>query len=431
MTHSIGRKDPRWSYVAGEKGRNRVRLFEHHGTGGLYLEVREDGKKKRLALGHRDRDAAKQQADEVAARIGKVTQGSSSEAVAASTPVAPVPEQGPTLKALFDIYVAEVTPQKGESKRSHDHRAARLFLEHFGAACRADTLDRRAWDGYIAWRQRRGDMRLGKTKGQPVRSRQAVYDLKFLHSVLNWAVTARDSAGRYLLERNPLKKMPWPKEAAPNRPTLTAEQYDALRMIAPAVHPLADLLLLVAHETGHRGGAVRLLRWDDVNEKAGTVRWRGENDKMRREHVTPLSDAALAALKERWPKNGGSPWIFPALKDSSQPVARHLLRDWWQQLEKVAKLPHVKGRGWHSLRRKFATECKGLPLRDLMALGGWFNPQTVVLCYTQPDLVTMRQALAQRGRLEAAGLSLEPRTDARTDTLTDTPPQETEATRPT
>lgn len=426
MTHTIGKQSPRWSYVAGEKGRNRARVFEHHDTGGLFLEVREDGKKKRLALGHRDRDAAKQQADEVAARIGKVAKDHAPEVVAAPTPTTAAPEQSPTLKALFDIYVAEVTPQKGAGKRAHDQRAARMFLEHFGPTCRADTLDRRAWDGFIAWRRRRGDRRQGRPHGRPVRSRMIAYDLAFLVAVLNWATTARGPNGHYLLDKNPLRKMPWPKELVPRRPTLTNEEYGALRKIAPAVHPLADLMLLLAHETGHRVGSVRMLRWEDVNARAGMIRWRGETDKMRREHVTPLSAVALAALRGRGAMRRTSPWVFPSPKDSAQPVSRHLLRDWWQELEQLAGLSPSAGRGWHSLRRKFATEYKDLPLRDLMALGGWFNPQTVVLCYTQPDLMTMRTAQARRGRLSAAGLAK----GAPMDTGTDTPPSELETASP-
>ena len=56
-----------WSYHAGEKGRNRVRVFAHPKTGTIFLEVKDGGAKRRVALGHRDRDAAKAKADQVAA----------------------------------------------------------------------------------------------------------------------------------------------------------------------------------------------------------------------------------------------------------------------------------------------------------------------------------------------------------------------------
>jgi len=57
--------------------------------------------------------------------------------------------------------------------------------------------------------------------------------------------------------------------------------------------------------------------------------------------------------------------------------------------------------GWHSLRRKFATEMKDTPLRDLCELGGWKSPQTVLTCYQQPDQDTMRRSLEARRRVTA------------------------------
>ncbi len=52
--------------------------------------------------------------------------------------------------------------------------------------------------------------------------------------------------------------------------------------------------------------------------------------------------------------------------------------------------------GYHCFRRKFATELKAIPLRDLMALGGWKDPKTVVTCYQHTDIDTLRDALGER-----------------------------------
>jgi integrase len=73
------------------------------------------------------------------------------------------------------------------------------------------------------------------------------------------------------------------------------------------------------------------------------------------------------------------------------------MRDWWLRCERLAGLPHIKQMGWHSLRRKFATELKGdTPLKDLCHLGGWKSAQTVLTCYQQADEDTMRKALERR-----------------------------------
>lgn len=44
-----------WSYSTGERGVNRVRVFEHPATGRIFLEYTEEGARKRIALGHRSR----------------------------------------------------------------------------------------------------------------------------------------------------------------------------------------------------------------------------------------------------------------------------------------------------------------------------------------------------------------------------------------
>jgi len=88
--------------------------------------------------------------------------------------------------------------------------------------------------------------------------------------------------------------------------------------------------------------------------------------------------------------------VLPAPGDAGKHVSRHLLRDWWKRAEKRAGLEPIHGLGWHGLRRKFATELKATPLKDLCALGGCQSHQTILTCYQQADEHTMRQALESR-----------------------------------
>jgi hypothetical protein len=64
-------------------------------------------------------------------------------------------------------------------------------------------------------------------------------------------------------------------------------------------------------------------------------------------------------------------------------MSHHLARDWWQRVEAAAEIARIPGRGWHSLRRKFATEMKATSLKDLCALGGWNDHNTILKCYQQ------------------------------------------------
>jgi len=48
----------------------------------------------------------------------------------------------------------------------------------------------------------------------------------------------------------------------------------SLKGVAPRVHSLLPLALIVAEGTGRRISAWRNLVWDDVDFEAGTIRWR-------------------------------------------------------------------------------------------------------------------------------------------------------------
>ena len=373
----------RWSYSAGERGRNRVRVFEQTRDGRLFLEWREGGRRESIAFPTKNRAEAKQKADELAARL--------------SRPDAERPDRL-TLATLFDIYLRERTPQKGKSQQYHDRRAARFWCDILGPNRLVSTLNHRDAARFVAERRRRGDQRLGSSFGKPVRARVPEHDVRCVRAVLRWAV------GAGLITRNPLDGLRVETERNPRRPVLTAPQFDAVLSHAAEVDPSFRLALILTHETGHRIGAVSRLMWDDVHLDDGTVTWRAEFDKMGRGHITPLTALAVEAL--RTSRRSGcviSQWVLPSPSDPSIPMSRHLLRDWWQRGEALAGLSHEPGRGWHSLRRLFATELKHIPLKDLCELGGWKSAQTVLTCYQTADPVTMRTALEQRGRLEALG----------------------------
>ncbi|WP_420439634.1 hypothetical protein [Candidatus Palauibacter sp.] len=73
-------------------------------------------------------------------------------------------------------------------------------------------------------------------------------------------------------------------------------------------------------------------------------------------------------------------------------------RLWWQRAEQLAGPAPERGRGWHSLRRKFASDLMDLPLKVLCELGGWQAAKTVLRCYQQPDEAQLRQAILSRRR---------------------------------
>lgn len=385
------RQARRWSFSAGERGVNRVRAFEHATTGRLFLEYYEPQARgdrprpRRVALRHENRELAKKAAEELATKLRAAGTG------ALAGPV--------TLRTLFDIYMREVTPAKGRQTQLHDRQCVALFLEAFGDRLAA-SLSRREWDRFIRDR-RSGALRPAtREKKRAARDRTIAYDLRFLLAVLNWATLSADGRGGTLLERNPLKGLPLPREESPRRPVLDAEHYQQLLAVAPAVHPLFQLALVLAHETGHRIGAIRLLRWSDVDLTRQAVRWRGENDKIGHEHSTPLTSAAGTALEAAQQRQRaiGDTWIFPHPIGAGTPCSRHTFAWWWTQGVKAAGVELDDRCGWHSLRRLFANELRGTNLKDLCELGGWKDPQTILKCYQRPDQQVMRAALEARSR---------------------------------
>ena len=72
-----------------------------------------------------------------------------------------------------------------------------------------------------------------------------------------------------------------------------------------------------------------------------------------------------------------------------------LASHWFGKVEKAAKIPHVRGFGWHSLRRAFATKRKQLSVQDVAALGGWKGTQVLQEFYQQADLDAMERVLLE------------------------------------
>lgn len=391
--HAKGRKArPRsWSYAAGERGQNRVRVYAK-ASGRLCLlwyEEREGRQVRRtLALGHADRTQGKAQADEMAAQLRSLG------APAARTL---------TLRELFDIYLREKTPAKAAGTQQHDRAAIALFLECFGAQRRPVSLSRRDVDTYVRARAT-GALRPGRVKSpRPVGPRQVTYDLKLLKAVLTWATTVNDHSGAPLLERNPLANIKPPGPGTPSRPVLTHEEAGQLITSAKSVHRYLWLACRLMYETGHRLSSVRQLRWADIDLEGRQIRWRAETDKMGFAHATPIRDDAVEGLRAfRQHETGiGDAWVFPDPANATRPCPRGKFAKWWEAAVTAAGIERRRRLGFHSLRRLFATSLKNRSLRDIAEAGGWKSPSTVLI-YVQPDQATMRDLIESRPRVAVA-----------------------------
>lgn len=386
MTRTTTMKS-RFRWATGRRGRNRVWLYTAR-SGVLTLAWFEGGrdskwKRRYKSLGHTDRDRGKLEAEDLAEQL---------------RPRDGVRTDGPlSLRKLFDIYEREVTPTKGRSAQAHDRRAIALFLRLWGPGRDAASLNIRDWNCYIEAR-RSGKLAPGGT-GKPVRDRVLEQDLAFLMAVLNWAVIANNSAGRYLLERNPCKGFKRPRELNVERPMLSAGQYESLLELSRSIDPRLTLALILCNETGHRLNSVRQLQWCDLDLEAATAVWRADSDKMKREHKTPLAADAVRALKaerQRQLLKGRSladvrtGYLFPASYKENQPLERRMFYKLWKKLRKQYKGTLPPRLAFHALRRKFASDWAGVPTAMVAAAGGWLNPEVVVRLYQRPSVEQVR-----------------------------------------
>jgi integrase len=355
----------------------------------------EHGRRRCRSLRHSDFARGKEAADDLAASLRK-------------TEVRPTEDL--TLRALFEKYESEVTTEKRPAKQCHDRAARALFEQCWGPGALVVDLDKTHWDKFV--RQRRsgalkpaGWKGKKKAEGKGVRNRMIQYDLKFLMAVCNWAVNVIEQR-RPLLERNPFRNCPMPKEESPCRPRVSEVEYTALSKAAKQLGAQVELFLYLCHETGHRSKSVSCLRWSDIDLTERTIVWRSEFDKMKREHRTPLTQANVEVLKRARRESAriGDGWLFPSPEIPDRPISRREIARWWARLEQMAELPRIKGRGWHALRRKFADDNDDLPLSQLMAGGGWKSGKTIVETYQAPDLDKLRVALEKRAEKCAARL---------------------------
>jgi integrase len=374
-------KARRWSKSIGERG-HRVRFYEARPGGPLMRSIYVHGREDRKSLGHRDKEAAVKQGYEL------LTSLLNNERVV---------EQGSlTLGILADLYLA--SPAHASKKlrgQKGDERKIRRVTEYLGASRNVDSLSESDVRRFVMAR-RKGDGPLPRVEpGRPVSDTTVSADLIALSTALNWAVRERTSTGRRLLRENPLFGIKLPREKNPRRPVMTHDEYLKLLEVANQAHPLCELGLIVAEGTGRRISSWRNLQWDDVDFTTGAIRWRAEHDKKGYEMVVPMSEpvrSALAAARRAQQAIGSAP-VFPAPKDPARPCDRHILDAWLRKAYAAAKLTPKRGGLWHTLRRKWATERKGYPIKDLAAAGGWRDDKTLLASYLQADAETVRRVV--------------------------------------
>lgn len=420
----------KWSYSAGEKG-NTVTVYERKRGGNVYARAHDpslqDGKGgyRRRSLGFEVRgpdgtlieeavDRARSYADRQAA---KLREGE-----------AEIRGQRLTIARLFKLYRRHRLPQKSEGEQKVNKRQMKAWQRFLGPGKAPEKISLREWETYTENRSSGAIDARGRPveeeKRRPVRARTVAKDLDFLSHVLRWATRWRDDNGRYLMSENPVRGFEVPREKNPRRPIASQDRYEAIRAHTDEVtmvvtwngrkeevrSHLSEIFQLVNH-TGRRISSVCALRHSDLRldrtESApfGAIRWRASEDKMGYDSVVPINEKAREAVERARTRNpgiGDAP-LFPAPENRQEPIRKDVTDKWLREAEELAELEPQEGGLWHPYRRKWVTERKHLPDRDVAEAGGWQSLDALRQCYQQADERTMLDVVLGGGELREVG----------------------------
>lgn len=386
----------RWSWITGEKGRNRVRVFTQPDSGLLYLEWYESvpGRRPRSrsrGLGHRNREEAKGEAEAWAAQLRQ------------QAPTSVAPTNGPLLLGtLFDSF-EQAMQDVGRLRKIHT-RVGQRFRTWFGPLRAVHTLDEHELERYT-FARRSGKVEFNGKPQRPVRARVVEEELVTLRTVLRWAMRRRTATGAPLLASMPILEWKIPREENPRRVQLSAADLNAMLRTSLSIDARLWLALVLCQATGHRINSVRQLRWADIQIDARVITWQGEHQKNGATHQTPIPTETADALRqfeqlERMAGENCDGWLFPA-PNRTEPMCRDRFYRWWRACRKAAGLPAGTGAGFHCFRRKLASDLSTAPLAMVKALGGWKHPQVVIDAYQTPSIEQQRAVLDDRARYES------------------------------
>lgn len=317
-----------------------------------------------------------------------------------------------TLAALFDRYEEKRSKHKKGSQPAEDRRRILVWETVLGADRDVRTIGPADLDDFV--RDRKAGLIVLPDRGKkaPGLKKQVSdgtigSDIVFLNAVFNWAHRTRLGDGRRLLIENPIDDYQRPKAKNPRQVVASYDRYLLVREHADVVDPqkLFGAFMHLVEDLGWRVSAIRQLRREDVDGRRlkstphGRIRKAGEFDKEGVEMWVPLSAEARRVL-DRIPVLAG--WLFPSPKKPAKPWSRHHARDLLDRAEKAAGLDPLEGADFHAYRRKWATERKHLPTKDVAHAGGWKDLRTLERAYQQVDAETLLAVVTEKRKLREA-----------------------------
>lgn len=265
------------------------------------------------------------------------------------------PTAGVTVAQLWEAFCVAVGPER--SKKIGQAGGMAHVLAFFGATP-AHAVSLEDVDRYRA--QRREDVTIRGGKTLPgTRNRE----LSTFRSLLNWG------AERKRIPANPIRALKLEPENNVRHTVLDEPKMAKLLAACPV---WLRTLLLVGFDTGLRREEIRLLRRDQVDWEAGSIRLYEENTKTHKARVVHLTYRSLKALRDL-PDNGVH--LF-ANEATGRPYGKTTIHAAFTAAVAKAGLHGAGGdaRVWlhDATRRSFVTNAirRGLTERQTMELSG-------------------------------------------------------------
>ena len=147
-------------------------------------------------------------------------------------------------------------------------------------------------------------------------------------------------------------------------------------------------ILMTLYAAGLRTGECVRLRVSDIDSDRMVIRV--HQGKGRKDRYVMLSPRLLVNLRRHWRAHRSTLWLFPAPKDPSKPLCRHLVGKFFQAARKRAGI--TKDVSPHSLRHSFATHLleRGVNLRVIQRLLGHRSLRTTEI-YTHVAETCVRE----------------------------------------
>jgi integrase len=210
-----------------------------------------------------------------------------------------------TVKTLLDhLELDYALHQRASLRTLPGHRSA--LLEHLEGVRAADVTTARLTRMVLAWQE----------------AKKAPATINRYLGTLRRAYTLGKRATPPLVVTVP----DVPRLPEHNVRTGYADHAAVPKLLAALAHdpPLRDFIDWL-YWTGMRRGAVRDLRWQDVDRKAGTLRLPAELEKTRRSRALPLPPPLRALLERRWAARSAHakatgvlvPWVFWRVYDGA------------------------------------------------------------------------------------------------------------------